>query len=319
MHFLALAVDYDGTIAENGSVPPEVCASLAALKHSGRKLLLITGRELQALKHHFAQLSLFDLVVAENGALLYDPTTDTEELIADPASTELVGRLREKGVSPLSVGRSVVATWHPFEEAVISTIRELGLELQISFNKDAIMILPSCVNKASGLSAALSRLGICELNVVGVGDAENDHAFLALCGCAAAVSNAIESIKARADICLTQDHGRGVCELIERLLQQDAALGMDSTTMKRFAAQQVCPQLYIRPQIAHLIARSRSASSSTMNASLPPSSMEDGFRFCPAHDARLRPAATLPVNATPRTRGSSTTCLDCSWDISRLV
>lgn len=225
MHFLALAVDYDGTIAENGSVPPEVCASLAALKHSGRKLLLITGRELQALKHHFAQLSLFDLVVAENGALLYDPTTDTEELIADPASTELVGRLREKGVSPLSVGRSVVATWHPFEEAVISTIRELGLELQISFNKDAIMILPSCVNKASGLSAALSRLGICELNVVGVGDAENDHAFLALCGCAAAVSNAIESIKARADICLTQDHGRGVCELIERLLQQDAALG----------------------------------------------------------------------------------------------
>lgn len=225
MHFLALAVDYDGTIAENGSVPPEVCASLAALKHSGRKLLLITGRELQALKHHFAQLSLFDLVVAENGALLYDPTTDTEELIADPASTELVGRLREKGVSPLSVGRSVVATWHPFEEAVISTIRELGLELQISFNKDAIMILPSCVNKASGLSAAFSRLGICELNVVGVGDAENDHAFLALCGCAAAVSNAIESIKARADICLTQDHGRGVCELIERLLQQDAALG----------------------------------------------------------------------------------------------
>ena len=158
MHFLALAVDFDGTIAENGSVPPDVCASLTTLKNSGRKLLLITGRELQALKHHFPQLELFDLVIAENGALLYDPITDTEELIADPASTELVGRLRDKGVSPLSIGRSVIATWHPFENAVITSIRELGLELQITFNKDAIMVLPPCVNKASGLMAALRRL-----------------------------------------------------------------------------------------------------------------------------------------------------------------
>ena len=224
MHFLALAVDFDGTIAEHGNVPGEVCEALLTLKNSGRKLLLITGRELQALKHQFSRLDLFDLVVAENGALLYDPATDTEELIADPASTELVGRLRDKGVSPLSVGRSVVATWHPFEDAVISSIRELGLELHITFNKDAIMVLPPSVNKASGLSAALLKLGICELNVVGVGDAENDHAFLASCGCSAAVSNAIASIKARADICLTQDHGRGVRELIDLLLQKDAAL-----------------------------------------------------------------------------------------------
>lgn len=224
MHFLALAVDYDGTIAENGNVPAHVCTALASLKASGRKLLLITGRELQALKHHFTQLDLFDLVVVENGALLYDPRTDTEELIADSASTELVERLRDKGVSSLSVGRSVIATWHPFEDAVISSIRELGLELQMTFNKDAIMVLPTGVNKASGLSAALLRLGICELNVVGVGDAENDHAFLAICGCAAAVNNAIDSIKARADICLSQDHGRGVCELIDMLLQKDAAL-----------------------------------------------------------------------------------------------
>ena len=132
MHFLALAVDYDGTIAENGNVPEHVCTALASLKASGRKLLLITGRELQALKHHFTQLDLFDLVVVENGALLYDPRTDTEELIADSASTELVERLRDKGVSSLSVGRSVIATWHPFEDAVISSIRELGLEDRVT-------------------------------------------------------------------------------------------------------------------------------------------------------------------------------------------
>lgn len=224
MHFLALAVDYDGTIAENGGVPEDVRVSLAKLKASGRKLLLVTGRELQALKHHFPYLDLFDLVVAENGALLYTPLDDEEELIASPASMDLVRSLRGKGVSPLSVGRSIVATWHPFEEAVITTIRELGLELQITFNKDAIMVLPSCVNKASGLNAGLRKLGICELNVVGIGDAENDHSFLSMCGCAAAVSNAVESIQTSADIRLAGDHGRGVCELIDLLLEQDAAL-----------------------------------------------------------------------------------------------
>jgi HAD superfamily hydrolase (TIGR01484 family) len=224
MHFLALAVDYDGTIAENGSVAPQVCAALSQLKKSGRKLLLISGRELQALKHHFPHLDLFDRVVAENGAILYDPSTDTEELIADPASTELVGHLRDKGVTPLSIGRSVIATWQPFENAVVSSIRELGLELQITFNKDAIMILPTGVNKASGLVAALRELGICELNVVGVGDAENDHSFLSICGCAAAVNNAIASIKSSADLCLTHDHGQGVCELVDMLLEKDAAL-----------------------------------------------------------------------------------------------
>jgi HAD superfamily hydrolase (TIGR01484 family) len=224
MHFLALAVDYDGTIAENGSVPPQVRPSLMTLKNSGRKLLLVTGRELQALKHHCPHLELFDLVIAENGALLYDPVTDTEELIAEPASMELVGRLRDKGVTPLSVGRSVIATWHPWEEAVINGIRELGLELQMTFNKDAIMVLPPGVNKASGLTAALRRLGICELNVVGVGDAENDHSFLSICGCSAAVNNAIDSIKASADICLSHDHGDGVCELVDMLLEKDAAL-----------------------------------------------------------------------------------------------
>ena len=77
--------------------------------------------------------------------------------------------------------------------------------------------------------------------------------------------------------------------------------------MKRLAAQQVWPVLNIRPQTAHLTVWSRSASSSTMNASLPPSSIEDGFRFLPARAAILRPAATLPVSATPLMRGSSMT------------
>jgi hypothetical protein len=54
-----------------------------------------------------------------------------------------------------------------------------------------------------------------------VGDAENDHTFLALCECGVAVSNALPMLKERADLVTQADHGAGVIELIERMLASD--------------------------------------------------------------------------------------------------
>ena len=83
------------------------------------------------------------------------------------------------------------------------------------------MVLPSGVNKATGLGAALAELGLSPHNVVAVGDAENDHALLQSCECGAAVANALPALKARADLVLERDHGAGVRELIDRLLEDD--------------------------------------------------------------------------------------------------
>ena len=86
--------------------------------------------------------------------------------------------------APLSVGRSIVATWEPQETVVLDTIRELGLELQVIFNKGAVMVLPR--RRQQGQRACrrrLTELGLSPHNVVGVGDAENDHAFLSICEC----------------------------------------------------------------------------------------------------------------------------------------
>jgi hypothetical protein len=82
-------------------------------------------------------------------------------------------------------------------------IRDLGLELNI-ITKGAVMVLPPNINKAAGLQAALAELKLSGHNVVGVGDAENDHAFLQSCGCAAAVSNALPMVKTSADIVLSE-------------------------------------------------------------------------------------------------------------------
>ena len=115
----------------------------------------------------------------------------------------------------------IVATWEPHEAKPSSkTIHDLGLELQVIFNKGAVMVLPSGVNKATGLAAALAELGLSPHNAVGVGDAENDHAFLRVCECSAAVANALPAVKDTADIVMKGDHGAGVAELIDQHARQ---------------------------------------------------------------------------------------------------
>lgn len=223
MRYHALACDYDGTLALHGRVDVETVAALERLRRSGRHLLLVTGRELPDLVRVFPHLDLFERVVAENGALLYQPAAREERLLAEPAPQALVARLREKGVSPLSVGRSIVATWEPHQAAVLEAIHDSGLELHVIFNKGAVMVLPSGVNKATGLAAALEELGLSAHNVVGIGDAENDHTFLCRCECAVAVANALPSVKDEADLVTAGDHGTGVIELVDRLLASDLA------------------------------------------------------------------------------------------------
>lgn len=224
LYFLGLATDYDGTIASHGFVDIQTLEALKRLKASGRRLILVTGREMESLRHAFSDLDIFDRVVAENGALIYDPATHRELAIAPPPSARFVEELMRRNVEPISVGRSVVATWEPHEDTVLHVIRELGLELQITFNKGAVMVLPPGINKASGLRAALVDMDLSIHNVVAVGDAENDHAFLRACGCAAAVANALPALKQQADIQLSRDHGAGVVELVNRMISEDVRL-----------------------------------------------------------------------------------------------
>jgi HAD superfamily hydrolase (TIGR01484 family) len=222
MRYFLLATDYDGTLAHDGRVLPRTLEALHRLRATGRKLVMVTGRELGELLAICPEVELFDWIVAENGALLYEPSTREETLIAEPPSEAFVRALRKNNVV-LSVGKSIVATWRPHEKVVLDTIREMGLELQVIFNKDAVMILPAGVNKATGLAAALKRMGFSPHEVVGVGDAENDHAFLNLCEFAVAVSNALPALKERADLVTQGDRGNGVAELIDYMVKNDLA------------------------------------------------------------------------------------------------
>jgi hydroxymethylpyrimidine pyrophosphatase-like HAD family hydrolase len=235
MRYHILATDYDGTIATDGALDPPTVEALRKALATGRRLILVTGRELPDLKQVCPYLELFEIVVAENGALLYQPSNQSTTALAEPPPQAFVAELERRGVAPLSVGAAIVATWEPHSQTVLDTIRDLGLELQVIFNKGAVMVLPAGVNKATGLTAALQALRFSPRNVVGVGDAENDHSFLKLCELSAAVANALPSVKDAVDVVTTADHGAGVVELVAQLVADDFAASRIRPERRRLA------------------------------------------------------------------------------------
>jgi hydroxymethylpyrimidine pyrophosphatase-like HAD family hydrolase len=69
MKFAALALDYDGTIAVDGVFDPAVREAVADARRRGIVAILATGRRLTDLHRVAGDLTCFDALVAENGAV----------------------------------------------------------------------------------------------------------------------------------------------------------------------------------------------------------------------------------------------------------
>jgi hydroxymethylpyrimidine pyrophosphatase-like HAD family hydrolase len=220
--FHVLACDYDRTLACDGRIAPGTMEALRGVREGGRRVVLVTGRALDDLLEVCSELDLFDLVVAENGGVLFEPRAKRVEDLADPPPPALLAGLEAARV-PYTAGRVVVATVVPHETAVLETIRSLGLELQIVFNRESVMVLPSGVSKESGFVHALRRLGMSPHNTIAIGDAENDHAFLGRAGFSVAVANAVPALAEVADHVTAAENGAGVREFVAGPLRDDLA------------------------------------------------------------------------------------------------
>jgi hypothetical protein len=174
-----------------------------------------------------------------------------------------------------------VATWRPHETTAVEVIRDQGLELQVIFNKGAVMILPSGVNKATGLTAALRELRLSSHNVVGIGDAENDHAFLALCECSVAVENALDTLKERVDWVTTGGHGDGTVELIQALIATDLEYLEDRLHHKLLLGKRADgSEVWLRPYGKNiLIAGSSGGGTSTLATGFMERLEEQGYQY----------------------------------------
>jgi len=298
VRYHVLACDYDGTLAHDGTVEAETVEAVARLRETGRKVVLVTGRHLEDLLQVLPQPDLFARIVAENGAVVYRPDTRETRVLHEPVPDALVDALRAAGVSPLDRGRVIVSTWQPWETTVLRAIQSLGLELQLIFNRGAVMVLPTGINKASGLRAALDDLKLSPHNCVGIGDAENDHAFLEASECAVAVANALPGLKEKADWVTGAPHGAGVRELLDHLVRSDLG-DLEPRLTRRRLTVGTAPggDVQIAPLTANvLIAGPSGSGKSTLATSIMERLMERDYQVAvvdPEGDYRSMPNAIV--------------------------
>jgi hydroxymethylpyrimidine pyrophosphatase-like HAD family hydrolase len=219
MRYTALACDGDGTLMRRGRLAHRTSAALERFRAAGGKVILVTGE----VHHDFSPLAdtgLFDCISGENGAVLYCPRDGDVESLAARPPTALVRALK-KAVHPLNVGRVVLSTGRENAAAMENVLAANGGSWRATSNRKDVMALPQGVNKATGLEAALKKVGISPRRVVGVGDAENDIPLLRACGLGVAVADAVPIVKEHADLVMACRGPSGVIELIGRILAED--------------------------------------------------------------------------------------------------
>lgn len=217
--FAILVCDYDGTLATGETAGSQIIEALISASEAGTKLVLATGRELPDIRRVLPEIELFQWVVAENGAVLFEPATGVKEVLGAAPPESFFQEIERRGVGVVARGQ-VIAAIHSRHLAILNeTIHELGLPYHVILNKNSAMVLPSGVDKGTGVAAVLESMGISTKETVAVGDGENDEDLFRIAGFRVAVANAVPELKACADMVTAAECGAGVMELIEALLE----------------------------------------------------------------------------------------------------
>jgi len=219
MKLAALALDYDGTIAVDGILDRAVRDAIAAARQQGLVVVLVTGRHLTDLRRVVGDLTCFDVVVAENGAVLEFPASGRHVVLGHPPNAAFISELRRRGVD-LVVGETVVETDAGFACTALEVLRQLEQPLILAFNRGRLMVLPQAVAKSTGLRQALLALRISIHNAVGIGDAENDHDLLDACEVGVAVAWGSPALRAVADEVIDGSGPAAVAAYIRRIMGQ---------------------------------------------------------------------------------------------------
>jgi hydroxymethylpyrimidine pyrophosphatase-like HAD family hydrolase len=216
--FGVLALDYDGTIAQDGVLCPDVKVAIAEARARGIVVILVTGRILSDLRSVAGDLNFVDAVVAENGAILAFPNGEPR-ILGHPPPQIFFDELRRRGVVFKS-GQCVVEADASLGPTILAVIRELQLPLVLLFNRSRLMVLPQAISKGTGLRDVLHILRLSPHNAIAIGDAENDHDLLAQCELAAAVGWGSTMLKAEADEVVSGDGPSAVASYIRRAATQ---------------------------------------------------------------------------------------------------
>ncbi len=218
MKFAALALDYDGTIATEGVFNPAVREAIGDARQRGIAVALVTGRGLQDLRRVAGDLTCFDVVVAENGAVLEFPG-GRHVLLGHPPRPDVLQELRRRQIAFVA-GECVLEAEAASAAAILEVIQTQEQPLILAFNRSRLMVLPQAVAKSTGLRQALFALRLSIHNTIGIGDAENDHDLLDACEVGVAVGWGSKALRAIADEVIEGTGPDAVADYIRRITRQ---------------------------------------------------------------------------------------------------
>ena len=214
---IAVVADYDRTLAcesDGFRIRREVVEAINGF--SKRAIFIVaSGREERAIKALAPDLSPTAWVL-ENGAkillngktyLLKPPDWETRR--------EIIKNILEKERIYYSMGDVII-----YVNGVVAhkaRLERLLMDLgDLEWNRQDLMVLPRGVNKGSGVKKVLELLNF-KGKVYAIGDSENDLKLFEIADVKVAVSNAIEQVKAMADIVLDEPNGKGVIKFLSSL------------------------------------------------------------------------------------------------------
>lgn len=212
-HFRAVVLDYDGTLTTSGRPSDDLLGALERVRKRGLRLVVVTGRSMSSLRRDFPDVNRwFDLVVVENGAMLYRQGVARSFSSSVPVTIDAA--LQRRSV-PFERGQVLLSCDARYDRVVLEELSRLHLDCQIVRNRGTIMVLPAGISKGTGVDRALDALRVSPHNAIAVGNAENDLSTFDVCELGVAVSNALRPVKSHADLVLSLPAGDGVRELLD--------------------------------------------------------------------------------------------------------
>lgn len=213
MYRLVMAFDFDGTLAANGDVPPELETALEQCHINGYALFLVTGRRFETVK--LGRLGdLFAGIVWENGAVLTHTASGETYLPFGHLDARLLKAIEESGI-PFERGLAIAATWTPHDQTLWHVLSSHGGSTSLEYNKGAVMVLPPGATKGAGLERLLALCGLSPRNLAAFGDAENDLSMLTLAEVSVAVADAVPAVLETVDLIAQAPGPQGVLEILK--------------------------------------------------------------------------------------------------------
>ena len=214
----AIVVDYDRTLTDDNLIAyGPALGTLRMLQAMNRmKVIIATGRSISFMLREEAVFGFADAIVAEDGAVIWVPKAAIIERIGDGSQTR--DALRSSGI-PFEEGDVVVSVDRGREVDVKRAIRREGLQVELQYNQNSLMILPEGIDKAAGVKVALRLMGIPSARLVCIGDGENDLSLFKIAKLRVATEGSVQVLKDQSDVICHGPNAVGVTRFLEGLLQ----------------------------------------------------------------------------------------------------